>query len=361
MVPLPPLLDRETIRERLLLGFPPGCPNRAHSTREIAARTVFVMMYAGAVEGRKTWIRPDQVTRMSDDQAAKADSGSRHTWLAESLKSSKGEIQGRWYAANTRESIRDDTIRYALIPNGAVVEREGLATTSPAPRYALSADFASLLDPKLAGEHLVSAIKQWQATSLSAGAIARIAIWRSGAVASDSSVLVRFPNEETRSMAPGQSSLISKAVIEGFAPSFLGKPAVLWLSESRNKSVARDDELAAKVGLRIQPDRNLPDIILLDLEPEHPLLVFVEVVSTDGPVTVKRKDALTKVALEAGFSSNHVGFMTAYWDRDEAAFRKTVGSLAWDTFVWFASEPKNLVQNHGDWSEHGEKISDWIR
>ena len=35
-------------------------------------------------------------------------------------------IPGRWYADNTREPIRDETIRFGLISVGAVLEQEGL-------------------------------------------------------------------------------------------------------------------------------------------------------------------------------------------------------------------------------------------
>ena len=59
--------------------------------------------------------------------------------------------------------------------------------------------------------------------------------------------------------------MISKAVVEVFAPTFLAKPAVLWLSESGNKVVVRDDKIAALLGLKIQPDKYLPDLILVDL------------------------------------------------------------------------------------------------
>ena len=38
--------------------------------------------------------------------------------------------------------------------------------------------------------------------------------------------------------------------------------------------VARDERLAQDIGLTIQPDRNLPDLILVDLRPTEPLLVF---------------------------------------------------------------------------------------
>ena len=37
----------------------------------MAAKTIFVMLYTGAVTDRDRWIRPDQVTRMTDDQASR--------------------------------------------------------------------------------------------------------------------------------------------------------------------------------------------------------------------------------------------------------------------------------------------------
>ena len=89
--------------------------------------------------------------------------------------------------------------------------------------------------------------------------------------------------------------------IEEFAARFLAVPGVVFLSESANKVVTRDDQLARRIGLRIEVDRNLPDIVLVDLGPEHPLLVFVEVVATDGPIGETRKAALLRVAEEAGF------------------------------------------------------------
>jgi hypothetical protein len=80
--------------------------------------------------------------------------------------------------------------------------------------------------------------------------------------------MVTFPNAETRKLAHGPSSVISKAVIEEFANRFLIRPGVLFLSESGNKVVKRDDELARSIGLRIPADRHLPDILLVDLGPK---------------------------------------------------------------------------------------------
>lgn len=112
-----------------------------------------------------------------------------------------------------------------------------------------------------------------------------------GRKASADKIPVRFPNAETRNLSAGPSSEISKAVIETFAASFLEHPVVLWLSTSDDKVVARDDEMAAKIGLKIEADRNLPDIILVGIARDYPLLVFVGVVATYGPVSDCRQRA----------------------------------------------------------------------
>ena len=346
-MPLPPMLAITDIHERLQSIFPDGTANRNYVTREIAAKTVFVMLYIGAIEGAECWLRPDQVTRMTDAQTVLAEDEDREAWLAESMRPAAGYIEGRWYAANTREPIRDETLREGLVRMGAVKEREGLPTTSPLPRYALAEEFARLFDSGLTGEVLQAGIKEWQRANLSRGALARVAIMRRGAVAREGRVLVTFPSGETRHMEPGPSSVISRAVVEEFAPRFLEQPGVIWLSESRNQVVARDDRLAQDIGLTIQPDRNLPDLILVDLGPAEPLLVFVEVVATAGPVSEARQAALMAIATEAGFNENQVAFLTAYADRDDAAFKASVSELAWRSFAWFMSEPDNIVVLHG--------------
>lgn len=334
-----------TIQERLQLIFPDGTANRTYATRDMAVKTLFVMFYVGAISGRDQWIRPDQVTKMTDEQAAKTDEESRLMWAKASLvPGGMTDIPNRWYAANTREPIRDETLRNGLIQLGAVVERAGLATTSAKPRYAITPAFAELFAEKLTGEELTKAIAIWQKKHLSAGALARIKIVKRGAAAAgEKEILVTFPNGETRRMAPGPSSVISKAVIEEFTKRFLEAPAVIFLSESANKVVARDNDLAAGIGLHIESDRNLPDIILADLGPDEPVLVFIEVVATDGAITPARKQALLDVAAGGGFGTEHLVFVTAFHDRAASAYRKLVSDLAWGSFVWFVSEPEKII------------------
>ena len=339
----PPYVPWSLVAERLPLIFPEGTPNRGYCIREMAAKTVFAALYIGAVEGEDRYLGPVHVYRMTEEQAAAANQIDREAYAAAVLKKN-GQVPGkRWYADNSREPVRDETLREGLVAVGAVLRREDLPTTSGLPRYALKADFAALFDPVLAGTALEAAIAAFQTAHLSKLALARVSIMLSGAAGTSTGVLVTFPNKETRNLAPGPSSIISKAVVEEFATRFLKQPAVLWLSESGNKVVARDDKLAQAIGLKIEADKNLPDLILVDLVAPSPLLVFVEVVATDGAITDRRRDAIHQLTDAAGFPRTQVAFLTAYQDRESAGFRKTVSGIAWGSFAWFVSEPDQIV------------------
>lgn len=150
---LPPYIDRATIHQRLQMIFPEGVPQRNYCVREAAASTVFTMLYIGAIEGTGRWAAPKQIVRMTDEQAAASEDAEREAYAAKSLKPGFQPDGKTWYLENSREQIRDETIRQGFIPNNAAVERPGLATTSSVPRYALQKDFAALFDPDSPGMH----------------------------------------------------------------------------------------------------------------------------------------------------------------------------------------------------------------
>ncbi|MGH7114413.1 MAG: BsuBI/PstI family type II restriction endonuclease [Stellaceae bacterium] len=340
---LPPLPDIRDIHQRLLRIFPEGSPQRTYCTREMAARTVFVMLYIAAVEGSGVWMGPKHVYRMGDSQAALRSDEERQAYLA-AVEKRGGQLPAdRWFHDNTREPIRDETLRDGLVRVGAVVTRPGVTTTSPKGRYALHSAFASLFDPLLQDEPLETAIAAWQDHHLSAGALARVHLQQRSATAAQSRVLVRLPNGEIRQMEAGPSSVITKAVVEVFAPQFLKVPAVLWISESGNKVIQRDDALAQELGLRIEADKLLPDTILADLAPAEPLIVFVEAVATAGEITEARRASLLDLTTSAGFKASQVAFVTAFADRDSGVFKRAISNLAWHSFAWCLSEPEHLI------------------
>jgi hypothetical protein len=341
---LPSLLPRKEIRDRLLLIFPEGTERRPDVTNLIAASTVFVALYIGATEGGDMLLQPKPIYRMTEQQAARTDEEARREFIT-TIRRPRGVVHGkRWYQDNTRESIRDDTIREGFVTLGAIVQKTDVAVTANKPRYVLASGFAALFDPALTGNSLAEAINTWRASAMSPGALARIALNRQGAAAGGDRVLITFPNGDTRRMRPGPSAAITKAVIESFAPRFLSQPTIIAISDSGDKVFDLDVHRAKAIGLNIKADQDLPDIVMVDLGPAEPLLVFVEVVATDGPISERRKRALEALVAEGGFPPQHVAFVTAYRDRSLAPFKKTVSGLAWGSYAWFASEPDGLIE-----------------
>jgi len=98
--------------------------------------------------------------------------------------------------------------------------------------------------------------------------------------------------------------------------------------------------------LKIDPSKTLPDMILADVGTEF-YLVFVEVVTSDGPIDEARKRLLLAIAADGGFSGEHVRFVTAFMDRGSDIFRRCLPRLAWDSFAWCASEPDHLISLNG--------------
>jgi hypothetical protein len=340
---LPPLLDVSEIQHRLFQIFPEGTPQRAYCTREMAARTIFVMLYIGAIEGSGMWMAPKHVYRMGTVQSNLRSDPDRDAYIQFVQRPGSPSPGDRWFQDNTREPIRDETLKDSLVLMGAVVTRPGIPTTSSKGRYAIQSAFASLFDPALTDEPLATAMAAWQEQHLSAGALARVRLQQRSALAAQSRVLVTLPNGETRQMEPGPSSVITKAVIEVFTNRFMTNPTVLWISESGNKIVQRDEQLAQALGLKIEADKLLPDMILVDLAPAEPLVVFVEAVATSGEITEARRAALLDLITAAGFKSNQVAFVTAFSDRNASTFKRAIPNLAWGSFAWCLSEPDHLI------------------
>lgn len=327
------------IQIRLPLIVPAGIPNRNYCIRDMAVNTIFSMIYIGAVEGTGILFSPKHVYRMTEEQSLLISDDDRIEYYQNILK--RKAITGkRWYQDNTREPIRDETLKEGLVAIGIVAVDESIPTTSGKGRYTLKRNFYELFNPSLESEALTQAIKNWQEENLSKNVLARILINRSGGDAKEK-ILVTLPNKETRFLSPGPSSIIAKAVIEQFAAKFLTKPFLLWLSESGNKVVQKDDALAAKLGITIDAGKHLPDIIIVDLT-DTISFIFIEVVATDGPITAARKEAFYKLIENAGHPRDQVQFVTAFLDRQSAAFKKTISEVAWNSFAWFASEPDNI-------------------
>lgn len=93
---------------------------------------MFTALYIGAVEGSGRYLGPIHVYRMTNKQAAKVGNTDREKYASGILRRRFRVLGVRWYQDNTREPIRDETLRDGLVANGAVLRKEDLPTTSGA-------------------------------------------------------------------------------------------------------------------------------------------------------------------------------------------------------------------------------------
>lgn len=334
-----PLPSIGAIKARLEIIFPAGIPDRQYVVRESAARIVLVMLYMDAVEGRGPQMRPSQVYRMSDRQVALQGDDERAAFQSDSLKSLFSPPGTPWYADNSREQVRDESLRDGLVAKGVVGLDRSIATTSNLGRYYLRRHFADLL--LLPDEVFLEAVEDWQEEHINSAELARIKLMGERGAHKDA-VAVTFPDGSGRVLTAGKSSQIAKAVIEVFAPKFLKHPAVVWISESGNHVGISDDALMRAIGLTIDAQRLLPDVVLADLQ--KPMrLVFVEIVATDGPVTEQRKADLLAAAEKAGFKGSQVVFVSVFEERNAGPLKKRLSAIAINSYIWCVNEPDLLL------------------
>jgi hypothetical protein len=144
-------------------------------------------------------------------------------------------------------------------------------------------------------------------------------------------------------MSPGKRSLLTKSLVETFAPRYLRQPVVLFINKVGNKADRYMNDRAKSLGLAIDVGTLLPDVLLIDLGVAPMRLVFAEIVATGGPCREDRKQAFLKLAASAGFTERDCSFVTVFSHRGSAHFKKAINSLAWGAFVWFMNEPDNLL------------------
>lgn len=340
--PLPNLVSLEEVQRRLNLIFPETFPDRAILVGVMASRVIFIFLYGGFIEGLGRHLRPSNVYFFTVEQSEKITEEERLAWLAVTFKPKYRPPGERWYADNSREPIRDDLMRGQLWRLGIMHKRPGTAITASTPINYLSADFAALFDPGLDGEDLNTAVEAWRKKHLDKATLQRMALRAQGIAAKEGDVFIDMPDGSRMRISAGPSSDIVKGLIENFAPRHLKKPAVLWISASDQKTYPHFVQLAASVGLKFHPSKELPDIIFADLVDDVRFL-FCEVVATAGAVNEARKAALLELVESSNVPAEAVRFLTAFEDRQAPTFKKEFSSLALDSLVWFRTEPDLLV------------------
>jgi len=334
------------VLERLGRIFPPGSlddQRRRWVVRLIAARTIFVMLYAFAVQGvrNQQWIRPATVTRMTDEQMARQGKDDRLGWI-ERMQRPGGRPQAGekpWYNENTRESIRDETLD-TLLHVGAVVERQNISPQSAAPRYALEFQFACLFDPDIPEEELKERIREWQDEHLSPAGKARLHRQRQLEQAAEQPFQVQVGNRIVH-LPPGESTAIIRGLLEDFRRLYAPGSQVMYISSVRGRQRQVAEELARQLDIRLDRTAGEFDLMLVQVT-NGVTFWLIEVVASGGYIDAVRKEQLERLAQRCRIDADRIILLSAFKTRTVPIFRRAMSSIAANTVVWCADEPERI-------------------
>lgn len=239
------------------------------------------------------------------------------------------------YEANTRESIRDEAVKF-FAESGLLLrnpDQPDRPTNSGKTVYQIESHALELLRSH--------GTPTW-AKKLAAYSKARVSIQ---AELHRHRVLARVPvalpdGRELTLSAGGQNPLI-KAVVEHFAAIFTPGGRVVYLGDTETKFLHLDTPYLAKLGVALNSAAKMPDVVIHDVRRNW--LILIEAVTSAGPVDGKRRSELKQ--LFKGSSAGLV-FVTAFETRK--AMQSFLGQISWESEVWIAEAPDHLIHFNGE-------------
>lgn len=245
------------------------------------------------------------------------------------------EAYGVRYAPNTRETIRDEAVKY-FVEAGMLIRNPD----DPA-RPTNSGKTVYQVEPQ-ALELFRSFDSAGQASKLKSYLASRERIRRELERERDlARIPVRFPSGKTVTLSPGGQNPLIKTVIEEFCTRFVSGGTVVYIGDAEDKFLHLEVEYLQRLGVAVPAPAKMPDVVVHD--PRRSWLLLIEAVTSAGPVDGKRRKELKD--LFAGCKAGLV-FVTAFASRE--AMRSFLTQISWETEVWVAEDPNHLIHFNGE-------------
>jgi len=242
---------------------------------------------------------------------------------------------GVHYAPNTRETIRDDAVKFFV--------EEGLLLRNPddPSRPTNSGKTVYQIEPTALALIRTVGTPEWTpalAQYLASRESLKHEIARKRNLAR---VPVTLPDGSQVALSPGGQNPLIKAIAEQFCPAFAPGGVVLYIGDTESKFVHLETAGLAALGVTLDSAAKIPDVIVHHTAKNW--LLLIEAVTSAGPVDGKRRKELKE--LFAGCKAGLV-FVTAF------ETRKTMLSfgnhIAWESEVWIAEDPDHMIHFNGE-------------
>ncbi len=245
------------------------------------------------------------------------------------------EVYAVRYAPNTRETIRDEAVKYfveagMLIrnpddPNRPVNSGKTVYQVEP---MALEA-FRSFGTLEWAGKlkSYLAARKEIRNELLRKRKLTRIP--------------VRLPSGEMVTISPGGQNPLIKTVIEEFCSRFVPGGIVVYIGDAEDKFLHLNEDYLKQLDVAIPAPAKMPDVVIHHTKQNW--LLLIEAVTNAGPVDGKRRKELKELF---GGSKAGLVFVTAFSTRE--VMRSFLTQISWETEVWVAEDPEHLIHFNGE-------------
>ena len=239
------------------------------------------------------------------------------------------------YAPNTRETIRDDAVKFFV--------EEGLLLRNPddPARPTNSGKTVYQIEPSALGLLRKVGALDWKPNLrqyLASRESLKHEISRKRDLAR---VPITLPDGTQVALSPGGQNPLIKAIIENFCPAFAPGGTVLYIGDTENKFIHLETEGLSKLGVALDSAAKIPDVIVHHTSKNW--LLLIEAVTSAGPVDGKRRKELKD--LFAGCKAGLV-FVTAFENR--RTMQSFVSHIAWESEVWIAQDPEHMIHFNGE-------------
>jgi hypothetical protein len=237
---------------------------------------------------------------------------------------------GITYAENSRETIRKQAMHH--FRNAAFIEDNGKATNSPNYRYRLTDEMLNLIQSYGSQEwskNLAIFLNNHETL---------ISLYTSKRTVRKMPVKI---NGSEFTFSPGRHNQLQRAIIEEFAPRFAPDSECLYVGDTIEKDLVKNEEKLQKLGFSITLYDKMPDVVLYSTEKNW--LYFIEAVTSVGPMEPKRIKEIEEMTEDVTAGKIYV---TAFLDFK--TFKKFSESLAWETEAWIADMPDHMIHLNGD-------------
>lgn len=234
------------------------------------------------------------------------------------------------YAENSRETFRKQAMHDFRI--ATLIEDNAKPTNSPNYRYRITKEALNLI--KTYGTN------KWEKSlqEYLSNHEKLISIYE------NKRKLTKIPvrvNGNDFEFSTGKHNELQKAIIEEFAPRFAPDSIVLYVGDTKNKDLYKDENLLSKLNIDMGKHEKLPDVILYQKDKKW--VYFVEAVTSVGPISPKRIVEINEMTSECKLGKIYV---TAFIDMK--TFKKFAEDLAWETEVWLSEMPDHMIHLNGD-------------